>query len=292
MRSVLESYLQQRISQFINSNMRLKNDEMLGKKRALIEKRHVDVVKCKAKGTICNVVDNDDDTQTVEYSVMYQFLIKQKKKIYVEEQQEQRVATFENGELISDACPVLEGTDKWDALEMLEVRNKLDEPNKSAVSGYNRNEAVKYAERWWNDYNPNYHHFTNDCTNYISQCLRAGGNTMRGYPTRTQGWWYRGSNWSFSWSVAHALTLYLASSTRGLRAKEVKSPKELLVGDIICYDFEGDGRFNHTTIVVAKDEDGMPLVNAHTQNSRMRYWSYEDSTAYTPNIKYRFYSIL
>ena len=36
----------------------------------------------------------------------------------------------------------------------------------------------------------------------------------------------------------------------------------------------------------------MPLVNAHTFNSRMRYWNYEDSTAYTPNMKYRFFTIV
>ncbi len=50
-------------------------------------------------------------------------------------------------------------------------------------------------------------------------------------------------------------------------------------------------RFDHTTIVVAKDADGMPLVNAHTDNSRHRYWSYEDSTAWTPNIKYKFFHL-
>jgi hypothetical protein len=43
--------------------------------------------------------------------------------------------------------------------------------------------------------------------------------------------------------------------------------------------------------VTGKDASGMPLVNAHTYNSRMRYWAYEDSTAYTPNIKYKFLSI-
>ena len=37
---------------------------------------------------------------------------------------------------------------------------------------------------------------------------------------------------------------------------------------------------------------GMPLVNAHTYNSRMRYWAYEDSSAYTPNIKYKFFTIV
>ena len=84
----------------------------------------------------------------------------------------------------------------------------------------------------------------------------------------------------------------MKNSTIGLRAKEVSKPEELMLGDIICYDFEGDGRFNHNTIVTAKDIHGMPLVNANTTDSRLRYWSYEDSTAYTPNIQYRFFHIV
>ncbi|EPR28081.1 putative cytosolic protein [Geobacillus sp. WSUCF1] len=68
--------------------------------------------------------------------------------------------------------------------------------------------------------------------------------------------------------------------------------EQLMAGDVICYDFQGDGRFDHSTIVVAKDQNGMPLVNAHTTNSRMRYWSYEDSSAYTPNIRYKFFHII
>ena len=86
--------------------------------------------------------------------------------------------------------------------------------------------------------------------------------------------------------------MYLATSKTGLRAVEVQDPRELQLGDVICYDFEGDGRFNHNTIVTGKDAYGYPLVNAHTYNSRMRYWAYEDSSAYTPNIKYKFYTII
>jgi len=115
---------------------------------------------------------------------------------------------------------------------------------------------------------------------------------MRGYPNRQTGWWIKGQNYSYSWAVANSLRLFLDNSKSGLGAKLVSRPELLLPGDVICYDFQGDGRFDHNTIVVAKDANGMPLVNAHTYNSRMRYWAYTDSTAYTPNIKYKFYSIL
>ena len=72
---------------------------------------------------------------------------------------------------------------------------------------YDRLAAVQYAERWWNDYNPQYRKFTVDCTNFISQCLLAGGAPMHGAPVRERGWWYQGDNWSFSWAVAHSLKM-------------------------------------------------------------------------------------
>jgi hypothetical protein len=167
-----------------------------------------------------------------------------------------------------------------------------DEKEERNSYRYNRLKAVQYAERWWNSYNPAYKTFENNCTNYISQCLHAGGAPMRGYPNKGNGWWLQNNNWSYSWTVAHSLRLYLANSKSGLRAREVSSPDQLLLGDVICYDFEGDGRFNHNTMVTGKDAYGMPLVNANTYNSRMRYWAYEDSSAYTPNIKYKFFTIV
>ena len=51
--------------------------------------------------------------------------------------------------------------------------------------------------------------FENNCTNFISQCLHAGGAPMRGYPNRGSGWWLQNKNWSYSWAVAHSLRLYL-----------------------------------------------------------------------------------
>ena len=84
---------------------------------------------------------------------------------------------------------------------------------------------------------------------------------------------------------------YLSGARYGVKGKVVERASDLLLGDVICYDFEGDGRWNHTTIVVAKDENGEPLVNAHTSNSYHRYWGYEDSTAYTPQIQYKFFRI-
>lgn len=159
-------------------------------------------------------------------------------------------------------------------------------------SAYNRMKAVQYAETWWNGANPRYQKFEVDCTNYVSQCLHAGGVPMEYSYQRGRGWWYRGSreNWSYSWAVAHSLKNYLDKG--GVhRAEIVDSPRQLQPGDIICYDWDGNGRWQHNTIVTALDASGEPLVNAHTVNSRHRYWDYRDSHGWTPKVQYRFYHI-
>lgn len=261
-----------------------------GEKKELLNHRNAEIIKVKARGMIDRVERTGTDVEMVHYQAHIQYLIDQKGYIYLEEEVELREAEFYKGVLIHDK----EKRPDYTAGNATEFSN-LVEPERKGKTGlfrYNRLKAVQYAERWWNDYNPAYKKFDVDCTNFISQCLHAGGAPMAGYPNRSSGWWMRNNNWSYSWTVADSLRLYLPRAKIGLRAVEVKSPEELLLGDVICYDFEGDGRFNHNTIVTAKDANGMPLVNAHTANSRMRYWDYEDSTAYTPNIKYKFFSII
>lgn len=161
---------------------------------------------------------------------------------------------------------------------------------------YNRERAKQYADLWWNSANPEYIQFEVDCSNFVSQCLFAGGAPMDYTGKRESGWWYRGKSgskelWSYSWAVANSLRLHLAASRRGLRAERVDLPEQLAVGDVISYSFDGSGRFGHSTIVTAFDGNGMPLVNAHTVNCRRRYWDYKDSYAWTERTMYRFFHI-
>ncbi|NOU91447.1 hypothetical protein GC102_37840 [Paenibacillus sp. LMG 31460] len=158
---------------------------------------------------------------------------------------------------------------------------------------YNRAKAAHYAETWWQTPNPKYEEFEVDCTNFVSQCLFAGGAPMDYTGKRDLGWWYAGKRgnqelWSFSWAVANSLQTFLSHSRRGLQGHAVDDPSELQMGDTISYDWDGDGRYQHNTIVIGKDANGMPLVNAHTYNSRNRYWAYKDSPAWTERTKYVF----
>lgn len=287
MHKSLQELFESRIQQFIQQNRNSQDIfSKAEKKLESLAKRSAEIVKVKVAGKIINQA-NEGEMESVTYNAHYQFLIKQKDLLYMEEETEQRMAKFYRGTLVIDeeVKPALDDATQYNLSDM-------EEPQERLSYQYNRLQAVQYAERWWNSYNPAYKKFENDCTNFISQCLHTGGAPMRGYPNRSSGWWLRNNNWSYSWSIAHSLRLYLANSNSGLRAQEVSSPDQLLLGDVICYDFEGDGRFNHNTIVTGKDAFGMPLVNAHTYNSRQRYWAYEDSSAYTPNIKYKFFSIV
>lgn len=264
--------------------------EKIEKKKESLFSRNAEMIKVKAKGQLDHIRKHEEDIEAVTYRVHFQYLIQQGDHIYMEEEVEKRKAEFYKGILVDDAEIM-----PFQVESVHEIFKPSMEEERGGGGGgysYNRLKAVQYAERWWNDHNPTFKKFEVDCTNYISQCLHAGGAPMRGYPNRGNGWWLRNNNWSFSWSVANSLRLYLPASTTGLRAKEVSSADQLFLGDVICYDFQGDGRYDHNTIVTGKDAKGMPLVNAHTTNSRMRYWAYEDSTAYTPNIKYKFFTIV
>ncbi|UOR13307.1 amidase domain-containing protein [Halobacillus amylolyticus] len=227
-------------------------------------------------------------TRDVSYMLALSLLIKDRKKYYLEEGVYHCEALLERKELVEQHT---ETEKSLGGNEHLATAFTDKESSQRVPFEYDRRAAVQYAERWWDSYNPAYKHFEVDCTNYISQCLRAGGAPMWGQPNRGKGWWYSSNSWSYSWAVAHSLRWYLSGARQGLTAKEVTDASLLSPGDVICYDFQGTGRFDHNTIVVKMNSQGLPLVNAHTTNSRHRFWDYQDSTAYTPSIEYKFFKI-
>ena len=278
----LEQYLQERCNQYV-SEFESRDNSAAETKVRLLKERDAQILNVRARAK--NLERSlDGGKESIKYEAHWQYFIKQKDFYYIEEEMEMRVAVFDQDECLSDKEVLAK------AEEMNPTDVDLDDLPELRGYEYNRLKAAQYAERYWKDYNPAYQAFEDDCTNFISQCLHAGGVPMWGQPNRSRGWWYSGKSWSYSWSVAHALNLLLLSSG-GIKTTQVSSAQELMIGDIICYDFEGDSRFNHNTIVTAKDIYDMPFVNAHTFDSRMRYWSYEDSTKYTPQIQYRFYHI-
>lgn len=156
---------------------------------------------------------------------------------------------------------------------------------------YDRFRAFRYAELWWNGWNPNFPRLRDDCTNFVSQCLFAGRIPMEKRGSRAEGWWIEigskpeSERWSYSWAVTEAFRRYLISS---LKAKRVRHAEELRIGDVIVYDWAGSGQVHHAAIVSDFDDHGDPLVNAHTNPSYHRHYRYLDSPAWSPRTRYEF----
>ncbi len=139
---------------------------------------------------------------------------------------------------------------------------------------YNRKNALAYAKRWALDRNPLFFSFNGiggDCTNFVSQCIFAGGCVMNYTPT--YGWYYISSNdRTPSWSgVEFFYDFITENKEQGPFGHEV-SREELKPGDVIqLANDEGD--FYHTIIITDITDDGEILIAAHSDDYLNRPFS-------------------
>lgn len=146
---------------------------------------------------------------------------------------------------------------------------------------YQRDQAAAYAQRYGIDPNPDYVYIAdNDCTNFISQCLRAGG--ARNHYHESHPWWYADGQMSGSWSVASMLYWYILVSTQnnqGITAQtfyqstgeslSLQIYNAIAPGDLIQYR-DDEGRIRHSTIITGFMDAARgtePLVTQHTRNA-------------------------
>ena len=106
---------------------------------------------------------------------------------------------------------------------------------------YQRAKAVECAHRWAFGRNPLYGDFSRmggDCTNFISQCIHAGGAAMNFTPVT--GWYYRSLNdRAPAWTGVEELYRFLTSN-RGKGPYAVKaSAVEILPGDVCSSPLTG-----------------------------------------------------
>lgn len=151
---------------------------------------------------------------------------------------------------------------------------------------YLRFEAVSYALTYALNPNPKYRYFQliddngGDCTNFISQCLFAGGAKMS-YGS-SWNWWYNNKNtnnvmddtWSISWAVAHSLYYYLRNNEEAnspyIKGLEVSNANNLELGDLIFY--EGNNKKIFHSTIVTSIFNGVPLVSQHTPEAINIYY--------------------
>jgi len=91
---------------------------------------------------------------------------------------------------------------------------------KEGFNLYSRQAAVQYANKWWDSYNPEFPIFDVDCTNYVSQCLLAGGAPMWGYPNREKGWWVQGGDLEFKLEYISFPTVVLGLFKQRITSEE------------------------------------------------------------------------
>ena len=125
-------------------------------------------------------------------------------------------------------------------------------PIVEAGSNYNAALAAEYANKWWNGHNPQYPDFDatgqGDCTNFVSQCLYAGGMPM------TSGWYfYSSGNRSGSWAEPQSFANYFVG--QGYNLIECPSASQVSVGDVILYRSynDPDRTWTHAAICVGAD---------------------------------------
>ncbi len=130
--------------------------------------------------------------------------------------------------------------------------------------GYNRKKAVEYARKWALGRNPEYESFNGiggDCTNFISQCLYAGGLKMNFTPIF--GWYYRNSSErTASWTGVQFFYNFMISD-KGYASESDSSALD--IGDVIQLGRK-DGTFYHTLIVTGFNKSSY-LVCAHSDDS-------------------------
>ena len=139
----------------------------------------------------------------------------------------------------------------------------------SAISGYNVNAAVAYANQWAYSRNPEYEDYSGrggDCANFFSQCMRAGGIPI------TSEWTPGTSVWAGTISQSNYLC-----RTYGL-TKLVANDGNILIGSPVYYQWHSNWwdyyDVDHVTICVGTNSQGTPVVNGHTRDIKNHPWCY------------------
>lgn len=125
---------------------------------------------------------------------------------------------------------------------------------------------IKYARKWAFSRNPAYYDFENiggDCTNFISQCLFAGGAVMNYTPDT--GWYYSSQNdRAAAWtSVEYFYSFIIRNKGVGPFGRVIPF-NQVNVGDVI--QLGSGSKFYHTLLVV-DIYNGEPYIAAHTNDA-------------------------
>ncbi|WP_145837543.1 amidase domain-containing protein [Dulcicalothrix desertica] len=145
-----------------------------------------------------------------------------------------------------------------------------------AQASLNRQAIIQYLYYYAKTPNSQYRDYSmtgnlgGDCTNFVSQALKAGGWTSeQGFYRDATNWWYDFSGiWpgeSWTWINADYFFKFILNRPR---ARTIGRVADLVPGDVISVDFDpqnNDG-MEHTMMVSKKTNDGVIYLAYHTPN--------------------------
>lgn len=151
---------------------------------------------------------------------------------------------------------------------------------------YNRSAAVAYADQWALARNTaNYPSFTNDCTNFASQVLQAGGYPKHDgfYQDCVNAWWldrdvFGNFIWAHAFTVADCQKTFFSNHAQDFEFW-TGSAEFLPGGDILQMDLESVGYPTHSRVLVGQGFDSVTgaygsLMDQHTTDRYRQIWNY------------------
>ncbi|MFI6015518.1 amidase domain-containing protein [Streptomyces sp. NPDC051243] len=162
-------------------------------------------------------------------------------------------------------------------------------PKNFTASGLDYSAMAVYAKQYWSNYNPAYPDFNGqgaggDCTNFVSQALKAGGwKHVPGYVYDYTRWFGNADIQSHSFVGVNEWSWFAQNSKRTTSLANVY---QMDVGDVLQIDFDRDGSKDHTMIVTSRSR-GVPYLTYHSTNTYSR--SVASIVASYPNASYYAY---
>ena len=139
-----------------------------------------------------------------------------------------------------------------------------------ATKPYIRENAVEYAKKYAFSQNPMFGNFAGiggNCTNFVSQCIYAGGCQMNYKPTF--GWYYISlDERSPSWTGVEYFYNFITQNADVGPFGRTAAADEAEIGDVIQLGRDEEGYY-HTLLIVGFDGED-PLVAAQTDNAYAR----------------------
>ncbi|TGB15623.1 hypothetical protein E4099_06540 [Streptomyces palmae] len=171
------------------------------------------------------------------------------------------------------STPPSDGGDPQDAPRAATSFPAPANPKQLTGGAYDYQAMVAYAQKYWNNYNTEYPDFSGqgaggDCTNFVSQVLKAGGwKHVPGYTNDYTKWFGTADIQSDSFVGVNELSWFALSSKRVTPLANVYQAD---LGDVIQMDFDRDGSKDHTMVVTSRDASGVPYVTYHSTNTYNR----------------------